>query len=254
MAKTKKIQKFLNNQWNEMKNNVDVFCITRDKDKLHALRVNAKKIKAVVSLLNACSNNKKIVLKKLKELFDHAGKIRTAQLNVEALHEHHIQNEELEKEQNQIIERESDELCKRKKLYNRNIKKLKKSLAVYSFKIKNKSIVSYYHDSLSQLTSNFLPPIAEDNLHDNRKIIKRLLFALKILPGLLTDQININKQYIDNLQDLIGKWHDTIIAADMLGKDNSEYKALNDKKQMQLEEIENLTASFDEKVKASTQE
>lgn len=71
---------------------------------------------------------------------------------------------------------------------------------------------------------------------------------------MLTNQININKQYIDDLQDLIGKWHDTIIAADLLGEDNPGYKALNDKKQMQLEAIENLTASFDEKVRASTQE
>lgn len=232
-----------------MKDNLDALCTTWDKDKLHALRVNAKKIKAVVSLLKACSQNKKFSIKRLKELFAHAGEIRTAQLNVEALHEHHIQNEELEKEQNHVIERESNELCKRKKTYNRNIKKLKKSLAIHSSAIKNKSILLYYHDSLLKLSANFSPPIKDECLHDNRKIIKRLLFALKILPDSLTDQININQQYLDDLQDLIGKWHDTIIASELLGTNAAGHQTLNDKKQMQLESIESSTASFNEKVK-----
>lgn len=255
MAKTKKIQKFLNKQWNEMGNNLNAYCITGDREKLHALRVNAKKIRAVVSLLKACSNGKKkFSIKQLKELFAHAGEVRTAQLNAEALHEHYIQNEELQKEQNFVIERESDELCRRKENYDMSIKTLKKSTAIHFSKIKNKSILLYYQNSLQELSINFSPPIKEDDLHDNRKIIKRLMLALKTLPDSVTDQINVNQKYLDDLQDLIGKWHDTIIAADLLGKDDRGYQSLNDKKQMQIEAIENLSASFDEKVKVSTEE
>lgn len=252
MAKTKKIQKFLNKQWQEMESNLDALCITWDSEKLHDLRLNAKKTKAVGSLLKACSSNKKkFSIKKLKELFDHAGEIRTAQLNVEALHENHVHNEQLEKEQNMVIERESGELCRRKKSYSRNIKKLKKSIAIHSSKIKNKSIISYYQKSQEELSVNFLPPVKEAILHDNRKIIKKLLLALKALPKPLEKQINIDKEYLDNLQDLIGKWHDSMIASEMLGSDNPGHQALNDKKQNQLEAIENLTNSFDKKVVCS---
>jgi len=248
MAKTKKIQKFLNAQWYEMSNNLDALCISWDKEKLHDLRLNAKKTKAVVSLVKNCIPHKeKYSIKKLKELFDHAGEIRTAQLNAEALHENNVQNETFEKEQTVIIERESGELCKRKKTYSRNIKKMQKRLALHSLRIKNKSIKLYYHNSIEELSYNFLAPLKEELLHHNRKIIKRLLLALKALPQSLQNEININKKYLDELQDKIGKWHDTAIVSEVLPKDDRGYQLLNDKKQTQLEEIRNLTNSFNEK-------
>ena len=249
MAKTKKIQKFLDVQWDEMRNNLDDLCISWNGEKLHNLRLNAKKTKAVVSLLKNCSSKKKkFSIKKLKELFDHAGEIRTAQLNVEALHENNIQNENLEKEQNVIIERESHELCNRKKAYSRNIKKLKKRNSLRSVKIKNKRISTYYQKSLEQLKNNFLPPVKEDVWHESRKIIKRLLFAFTALPKTLRQEINFDKKYFDELQDKIGKWHDTIIALNMLPTDHPGYNVLDIKKQMELEELVHLTSSFNEKV------
>jgi len=249
MAKTKKIHKFLNDQWGEMRDNLDALCLEWNSDKLHDLRMNAKKIKAAINLLKNCAGHKKkFSIKKLKELFDHAGEIRTAQLNAEALHENHIQNDKFEKDQNEIIERESSELCKRKKTYIRNIKKLKKSLVLHSSQIKNKSIILYYHKMLEELQSDFLQVVKEEVLHDNRKKIKNLLLALKALPKSLQIKINIDKKYLDELQDKIGKWHDTTIMLDILPKEDTGYQLLNDKKQMQLKEIKNLTNVFKDKM------
>lgn len=252
MARTKKIQKSLNKQWFEMRKNIDSLCVTWDKEKLHDLRLNAKKIKAIVSLLKACLPANKLSIKKLKELFDHAGEIRTAQLNIEALHASDIQNEQLEKQQNEIIERESYELCRRRKTYNTNIKKLRKNIEISSNKIKTKNIISFYEERLEELSVNFLPPVNEATLHDNRKIIKTLLLALKALPKSLQKQININKKYLDELQDMIGKWHDTIIVSDLLATNGlHEQETVKDKKEKQLETIKNLTNSFDVKAQLS---
>lgn len=245
MAKPKKIRKFLNSQWAEMKNNIDALCINWDGDKLHDLRLNAKKARAVVSMLKKCSDHKKkFSIKKLKELFDHAGKIRTAELNVEALHENNIQNKDFEKEQNTIIERESGELCKRSKTYVRDINKLKKRIGTQLSAIKNKTISSYYHKNLQDLKSNFLQPLHEEHLHDNRKIIKKLLLALKALPHSLQNEINIDKKYLDDLQDKIGKWHDTLTILNMLPEEDRGYQLLNNKKQAQLNEIENMATNL----------
>src|SRR3954469_19563212 len=106
MAKTKTIQKFLNKQLYEMRSTLNAFCTADDTTQLlHDLRLNAKKTKAVVSMINhTLVTEKKLSIKKLKRLFDHAGKIRTAQLNIKALNENNIANRELEKEQNIIIE------------------------------------------------------------------------------------------------------------------------------------------------------
>jgi CHAD domain-containing protein len=246
---TKKIQRFLKEQLGEMEDHLDALCIKWDKERLHGLRVNSKRTRAVVSLLKYCSKSKKkLSIKKLKELFDHAGEIRTAQLNIEALHENKIQNEDFEKEQNVIFERESSELCKRKAAFKKNIEKFRKRISFVSPKIKNKKVEAYYHSHIKELSSNFSPSIKEEVLHDDRKIIKKLLLAFKALPKSLQNKININKDYLDDLQDKIGNWHDTVVTLEMLPDEDVGYQLLLDKKQEQLQALENVAKDFDKKV------
>src|SRR4051812_13014634 len=146
MAKAKKIEKFFTRQLNELRDNLEAFCITSGAEKLHNLRLNAKKARAVISMVNNCGHSKKkFSIKQLKELFDHAGKIRTAQLNVGTLHENNISGGNFERDQDLILKRESEELCKRKKTYSKDIKKLQKRISSHSFRLKEAKIIAYYH-------------------------------------------------------------------------------------------------------------
>ncbi|MCW3105936.1 MAG: hypothetical protein JWQ09_442 [Segetibacter sp.] len=250
MVKRNKIQKTLNKQWDEMIKNLLSLCKNFDQEKLHDLRLNNKKVKAIIHLLKEClPNKKKFTAKKLNELFDKAGTIRTAQLNLKTLDKHSIQNEEFKHQQNQIIKNESEELCKRKDTYSRNIKKLQKTITKNLTGINNQKIISYYHKNLKELSINFRHPINPEYLHEQRKIIKKLLYALKIIPAFLKKEININTNYLDALQDAIGNWHDDIVTLETLThlgiNEEEALSSLICQKQTDFEAVKNLSASFD---------
>lgn len=249
MVKRNKIQKTLDKQFDEMVINLRSLCKKFEQEKLHDLRLNNKKVKAIIHLLKECLHNKNFSAKQSDELFDKAGKIRTAQLNLKTLEKNGVHNEVFQLQQNEIIKTESEEVCKRKDAYSRDIKGLKKSIAKNLTGIDNQKIVSYYHKSIKELSVNFAPPINPAKLHDLRKIIKKLLYALKVIPPGLKKEIGINTNYLDKLQDAIGQWHDSLVTLEMLAEtgtnDTNTLSALMDQKEKDFEAVKNLAASFD---------
>lgn len=216
MIKRKRIQKYLFKQFQGIKNNLFEIGKNIGKDKLHELRLHSKKAKAITSFLQESLGIKnKYSIKELKELFDCAGNIRTAQLNLETIKLAAINNDAFEKCQQSIIDNEAKKLIARKADFKEQINILEKRLYSSLHDVSNKAAISFYHKNLRLLRDNLLL-INENQLHDNRKIIKKLLYTLKLLPSLVAKKINVNKGYLDNLQDLIGKWHDTVITLEQL--------------------------------------
>lgn len=216
MIKRERIQKYLFKQFQGIKNNLVEIGNNIDKDKLHELRLHSKKAKAVTSFLQESLDIKnKYSIKELKELFDCAGNIRTAQLNLETIKLAAINNDAFEKCQQSIIDNEAKKLIARKADFKEQINTLEKRLYSNLHDVSNKAAISFYHKNLRLLRDNLLV-IDENQLHDNRKIIKKLLYTLKLLPSLVAKKISLNKGYLDTLQDLIGKWHDTVITLEQL--------------------------------------
>jgi CHAD domain-containing protein len=217
MIERKRIQKYLSKQFLGIKNNLFEMGDDIDKGKLHELRLHSKKAKAITSFLQESLGKKnKYSITELKELFHCAGNIRTAQLNLETIKLAAINNDAFEKCQQSIIDNEAKELATRKIGYKEQINKLGKRLYTNLHDVSNKATISFYHINLRSLRDNLLV-IDENRLHDNRKIIKKLLYNLKLLPASVAKKINVNKDYLDNLQDLIGRWHDTLITLEQLG-------------------------------------
>ena len=117
-----------------------------------------------------------------------------------------------------------------------------------SAKIKTNQVKLYYYKNVEKLRFDFSTPIKEDALHESRKIIKNLLLALKALPKSLQAQLTINKKYLDDLQDKIGKWHDMIVTLEMLPANDGNHQSLVDKKQEQFLAIKSMADVFNEKV------
>jgi CHAD domain-containing protein len=212
----KRIKKYLFKQFRGIKDNLPEMGGYIDKDKLHELRLHAKKAGAITSFLQESLGKKnKYSIKELKNLFHCAGNIRTAQLNLETIKITAINNDAFEQKQQLIIDDQAKELTAGTKEYNWLISKLKKRLNKSLDNISNKAALSFYHTNLKWLRDN-LQVIEETRLHDNRKIIKKLLYNLNLLPASTAKKINVNKKYLDNFQDLIGKWHDTVITLEQL--------------------------------------
>jgi len=216
MIKRKRIQKYLHKQFQGIKNNLFEIGDNIDKDKLHELRLHSKKAKAITSFLQESLGKKnEYSIKELKELFHCAGNIRTAQLNLETIKHVGINNYAFEKSQQFIIDNEAKKLTARTIEYQEQINTLEKRLYSNLHDVSNKGAIAFYHKNLRSLRDN-LQITDENKMHDNRKIIKKLLYTLKLLPSLVVKKINVNKEYLDNLQDLIGKWHDTVITLEQL--------------------------------------
>ena len=253
MVKKKQLSKFLHKRWDAIADTMNHICEVCNQETLHQIRVNAKKIKALLQLLNACSKHEKTFsAKRLKGLFHHAGEIRTAQLNEAMFTEYQLPCNNLKEEQHSIIVHESKVLCERSASYSNDIKKLERKFTQKLTRIKDKKILSYYNQNLETLSFNFTAPIDPDVLHDSRKLIKNLLYALKALPSSLVQKLNLNENYLDNLQDLIGQWHDAEITLAMLMKTGNDmdagYEELALRKQKLFEAIQHLTESFNIRV------
>src|SRR4051812_39348404 len=110
MVRKKRIRKYLDKQLNGMQKTVGEITKVIDRDKLHRLRVHAKKVKAIAYFLKESFHHKmKYSIGDLKEVFNTAGEIRTAQLNLETSKDLHIESEPFIKEQHHIIENKSKE-------------------------------------------------------------------------------------------------------------------------------------------------
>jgi CHAD domain-containing protein len=63
-----------------------------------------------------------------------------------------------------------------------------------------------------------------DELHQARKKIKTMLYVQKILPPEITERVRLNTDYLDQLQEAIGQWHDVVVAVSDWAADNPDGK------------------------------
>jgi CHAD domain-containing protein len=253
MISRKKFNSFFNERFEGITNSLDALCNQWDAETLHELRVHSKRTKALAKLLSECSNEKKAFkTPELKALFKHAGNIRTAELHLEIFEQHNITVESLIEAQRNIIATESEKLCSQKKIYTKDIQNLHYRFADNVLTIKNESIVKYYRNSLSKLMSYFVSPIDVALLHESRKLIKNLLYPLKLMPLLLLNKLNLNEEYLDYCQDTIGKWHDAGTTLELLKQAGYEnltgYESLNNYMECLYSSIEGLSIDFDKKI------
>jgi CHAD domain-containing protein len=222
MISRKKFMNFFDERFEGIIHSADELSSAWNKETLHQLRVNAKKVKAVAGLLQECSGEKKAFkTRELKALFKHAGNIRTAELHLETFAQNNITVDSLVESQTNIISTESEKLCNEKESYLLEVKTLHERLSKNVTTIKNRSIVNYYRNGLAKLCSYFIIPIDVAHLHESRKLIKNLLYPLKLMPLSLVNKLNLNEEYLDYQQDIIGKWRDAIITLELL--DSSGY-------------------------------
>src|ERR1044071_5540829 len=111
MLKKKRLQKFLFKRCQKICDHLQVFCATNDPEELHQLRVEIKKINALIFLLHTCSPKRIEAYKFIKKIFRQAGRIRSSQVNLQMMAEYGLENASFEEEQKEIIAKEHQEFC-----------------------------------------------------------------------------------------------------------------------------------------------
>ena len=222
MLNKKEQRKFIQKRGANIVGHLAAFSREQDPESLHQLRVEIKKLKGFLALSAHCTGKQKLT-KESKQVFKQAGAIRTAQLNLEFIQQYRLKDARFKKEQESIVLGQSREFSASAKKYSKTIRKNITSIADNLKPIHDKCIEGWYKESLRDLKKVFLALNIEE-LHEGRKTIKNLLHVHGMLHKSLLHSLNLNIEYLEKLQEAVGKWHDVVDSYDMLVKAKSRNK------------------------------
>lgn len=175
----------------------------------HELRVEIKKLKALVELIAFCSKNFKAgkTFKPFKTIFKKAGKIREMQLEQTIL-QTQPNFQLLQKIPNRLKKEEVKKIKKFFLIINKHLtKRMKEKYRVINsllLKIDIKKI-EIYRDTTKKKINKLICKnnFKKKQIHDFRKRLKVFQYNEKIIPV----QKNLDTEQ-DELSELLGKWHD----------------------------------------------
>jgi CHAD domain-containing protein len=193
-----------------------VFDESRDEKALHRLRLEIKKIRALVELAKVQSGKRAAVhFSGLKKMFRQAGVIRDAGSQVRYLEERHLLSPEFRERQTRSIGLAGEVFAGHIRQFRRKGKKASKRIRTELQSINGGRIQRWYAREIIRTGILLMGP-----LHEARKKIKTLLYVQKVLPVEIVERIRLNTNYLDQLQEAIGQWHDAMVAMAGWAKDD----------------------------------
>lgn len=220
---------------------------------LHRYRVKAKRIRTLVELIHASRPHAHMQAKAkpMDRLFKQVGEIRTAQVNLAllvALGYDEASRQQYEKE----LSIAAANFCQD---FPAHLKKLKKAAAGIQRHLKpihDKTILRYCVEKLELSIRFFTANLHHAALHDSRKNLRHLLGAVKLLQPSSRNRLGVNEQYLSELLQNIGEWHDLVVFAQQCKTINLEHPRqlellqtiLQKKKQI----MENCISNFENRI------
>ncbi len=218
-------------------------------ENFHQLRVEIKKINALLKLLNFCAKDfkRKKHFKTIKSVFKQAGKVRELQLEEAALKNYAVYQGLKSYMKNLKRMRKKEKKVFFSMVNNKltsELKKYNKAVLPFILKVNEKDTISFLNKKRSKIEMLFNEKdLKLEQVHELRKLIKEYYHDWKSLnlpePGELL-------KLADAFQDLLGKWHDSIIIKDHLNEAINDIKKMKPEETGQLKRIKKwLTADCD---------
>jgi CHAD domain-containing protein len=212
MLSKKKQRRYLSEKERQWLDELTAFDETRDEEALHRLRLGIKKIRALVRLSGHVRGKRlSRELRPLKKMFRQAGMIRDTRSQLRLLQEHRLLSPEHEERRVHQIKDAAEKFSRRITDYRKMGKKAGRLLLADVETIHSGRIRRWF--AIEIIQTGILLTQSGNKLHLARKKIKALLYVQKILPQKLAGELRLDRDYLDSLQDTIGKWHDTLVAA-----------------------------------------
>lgn len=257
MLTRERLHKFLRKRCHDIRYHVKDFCARHDPEALHLLRVEVKKLKAFVYLLQQGTHHHHIQIKGLKKLYRQAGEIRSVEINKQILQELNWENQELNDKQNQTLKAASEGFCHHASHYRQEVNRVQQDLEKDIEDIKPGKVRSLFKQGVEKLALFFSAASMEVNaLHSARKEVKSLMYLHALLPTALATSLGLDTTYLDNLQTKLGDWHDKVVTLSLLktidNMDASLVKQLEASCAASLQEIMELASGFDQKVRSDS--
>jgi len=231
-----------------MRSALKSFLKTGGQDNLHTFRVQVKKLRAFLILMDSSGNKEQLEqhFKPVRKVFKKAGDIRNAHINLELAKEYGIINDDFVLAQSKLLEEAANEFKQKGEKYLEKIKAAYAAIEGEISPVSNLHINRYYTDQL-HWTANSLSEIRfDDSLHRCRSTIKILIYNYKFTGPSL--EIPFNEDYLQDVQSAIGDWHDNILAKELFAGLELNDKAILariNKRHAKLERsIQNLIKDF----------
>lgn len=232
------------------------FLATGDQEELHQFRVQIKKLNAMLNLFERTSRQHGLLkkFKPVRKIFKYAGHIRDAHTNLQLSSRFELKNEAFESGQQEIIARGTNEFREKADEYLNDIKTSYKNLKKQLSRIDDSAIEAYYKRQLEQIAGNLETPTFTEEMHDNRKLIKILVYNHKLANKALDGSFRFNSGYLNELQSRLGEWHDNVVAAQLFASpelnDKPVVTLINKKNTSVKRAIKSLAADFMKKATA----
>jgi CHAD domain-containing protein len=208
-----------------------------DKELIHKLRVEVKTLRAFMRLLVSRDDKDFKFPRKFKRLYDIAGSIRQAQLELDQIHQMDLRlpgyidalNGQVDKGQEQW-----------KKCYKERIlKKLGSKLSGKKYdSLKPPHVMAFVEDQLHTVHELCVMPIVTDDmLHSARKHIKNIIYSIRIIKKEMKDGDEVTKdipmEALGRLSDMIGDYNDARIMLHRLTEHSCDTDDLSEKQIIQ---------------------
>jgi CHAD domain-containing protein len=238
------ILSFISNRIKSIEKQLHRFYFDRKMERLHQIRVDIKKIKAILSFVKKvyCENFES---DSLKTLFTNAGEIRQFQITIELLESISFPPQNII----QCLKQKRDVLIKEFLIeipsYLKLVNQFQENF-YFNFLNPSEKAITYYLTSRRKKANRNFNCRRRSKMHRFRKLLKKIMYVYGILPKKMKKHLELKVGLINKVQKEVGEWHDTYAAIDFLilnnvnRKDNS-ITALN---QLEAKQFDNIFTHF----------
>jgi len=247
--KRKQEQQYVDKHWKSMKSNLKDYLSTGNQEALHDFRLEVKKMRAFLVLQ---PNNKLFKdFKPVKKIFKHAGDIRNIFLNLELGQQHQVDDENFVLQQHLQLEQLIIDFKSQGDKYIKDVKNAYHHLSDRIESIPDLHINLFYERQLHQIADSLTKITFDDSLHHCRKLIKELIYNYKLFMPVL--QMQLNEEYLNNIQTAIGDWHDITLATDLFKNNKTAMVGLKKSNTSVRRKITGLAKDFFDKATTTTE-
>jgi CHAD domain-containing protein len=238
----KKLRKFSKNVIKELVNHLHHYEISQEEERLHQIRVEVKKLKALIGLIHYSQRKFKghLAFLPFRNIFRKAGAVREPDV-LRKLSEKTDMKRLKVKGSSPTDPSETfiDDIP----FFIETIRKEWKTLKPHSRKISKNDFKRFFDSNMAEIESNLWPELSMKDIHKIRKTIKIVLYLSKIKNYLSGSE----KAFFSRMEQMIGQLHDQQILLQALKKDHVdplEIKKVTDRCEKDEEKIKMLVAKY----------
>lgn len=214
-VKYKRIKYYVDERLKSIEGEILKYNEDHEGEHLHKMRVDIKKLKAVLSFTSKLSG-KLYYNNELKDLFKSAGAIREIQV-MKALSAEYMLTAKINLDKLSVKQKRLEKEFLRKIIpFWDSIISFSTDVDIDENKKVSKKHLHKYFKKLIEKTKKLLVFDDRESMHMFRMSIKRLMYIYSVLSKKDQKDIKLNKLKIDKFQEKLGDWHDLYVLIEFL--------------------------------------